>query len=299
MEAAVTRKQFTVRHLLLPSMLLTFTVCNSIADQVTIPPTPEDDVQPEITVTAIPIEPTSAGDIEKSKAKSTVVSNVDSGMSAQLIVTAVNGVAPKTTGGVQSLSVSISQNGTTVFQGNATGVMDSSGKVPNLLGVFKTSSNAAITVQMTSTVVLSATASNFHGQSNTLAVTYVPIDPNERKKDIREHLILSKVSGQNLYIATVPDASALPASGFLRALNGGPLAAPTILKRQNTSACLDPAETIELTAFANLNTGDLTKLFGSETPEFSFNPINIIACANPAAPPLPDQLEIRATYQLR
>jgi hypothetical protein len=69
-------------------------------------------------------------------------------------------------------------------------------------------------------IVIAAAATNFHGTSNTLTVTYVPVDHASRNKDVLQDLTLTRVAGQNLYVASLPDAGPARPTGTLRALGG-------------------------------------------------------------------------------
>jgi hypothetical protein len=177
------------------------------------------------------------------------------------------------------------------------GATDANGMVPSSIFVSKTTSGGPIQLQVNSPVVLSASASNFNGGSTVLNATYIPLDASQRHRDINSTLTLNKVFGQNTYNATLPPPGGPAVNGFLKGLNGGSLASPTILmlKGQPTSKCADPSASITLFPSGNLNIGDLTKLFGSETPAF---PVTVVACANPNGF-MPDTLEVRATYQFK
>jgi hypothetical protein len=269
------------------------TGCATTLKRVTIP-APQNDAPPRITVRAIPFlppnTPGSAGDIQKSilaTPPASSVSNVDQGTFAQLSANADND------GGVQSLTMSITENGVPPFQGIAQGSKDGNGQVPNSLVVSQTNTGAAVTFQINSVLTLTSQASNFNNESTSLAVTYVPLAPSQRKKDISKLLILPQVLGLNTYQITLPDPNGPPVDGFLHYLNGGNQDIFLMVAGKSTTQCGDLAVSTSLLANHNLLAGDLTKLYGSETPGF---PRTIVACSNPNNP-LPDHLEVWATYQ--
>lgn len=269
------------------------TGCTTTLKRVTIP-APQNDAPPRITVRAIPFlppnTPGSAGDIQKgtlATPPASSVSNVDLGTFAQLSANADND------GGVQSLTLSINENGVAPFQGSVQGDKDGNGQVPSSLVVSQTNAGKVITFQINSVLTLTSQASNFNNASTSLAITYVPLDPSQRKKDISKLLMLPQVLGQNTYQVSLPGANDPPADGFLHFLNGGNQDIFLMVAGKPTTQCGDLAVSTSLLANHNLLAGDLIKLYGSETPGF---PITIVACSNPNNP-LPDHLEVWATYQ--
>jgi hypothetical protein len=104
---------------------------------------------------------------------------VDVGTHLQVSANAINGEPTGTTGGVKTLTLTIQRGDSVLLKGVTDAARDEHGQVPNglsfLYGSIKPKRPIHVTVDSVP-IVVTATATNFHGHSNTLKVTYVPID---------------------------------------------------------------------------------------------------------------------------
>jgi hypothetical protein len=168
------------------------------ARRVTIPPA-ESDRSPSVVVRVMPFQPSSDPNaptgIELSKPRSAagrhdtrLFSKVDIGTHLQISFRAVNGDNPSDAGGVRRLAFTIQQGNSVLLQGSAEEERDQHGMAPNSLdfryGNIKPKRPIRIIVGSTP-ITVSATATNFHGTSNTLTVTYWPIDHTGPKPTLR------------------------------------------------------------------------------------------------------------------
>jgi hypothetical protein len=279
--------------------------CATSFKMVTVPPGESADHPPVITVNAISYLPASlsgsAGNIEKPQVISpsgttTVVSNIDNNTYIQFSALATNGLSPATTGGVQSLTFTIIQNGTTIFSADSTGVKVNN-MAPNSLNVVY-NGKTAIQFQIAATpITVNATATNFNGGTTNLTVIYVPLDPMQRNKDLGPvRLILNPAPGQNIYSAVfpIPIPGVTQPNGYVHYINGPTDSQqPVILLNSTTTECANPATSVILQPFGNLYSTDMTKLFGTQTPPF---PVTIRACSNPNVN-LPGQMDVMITYR--
>jgi hypothetical protein len=268
-------------------------------------PSPENDHLPVITIRAIPVEPTSNGDIEKGTINSRLgaadtqsVSNVDDGMSAQFTASAINGDEPATTGGVQNLSFTLESHGTTLFSVSTTGDKDSSGMVPRELSIFETSSSpkVALIVQFDAPVIATVTATNFNGQVSKMIATYVPLDPNQRHKSLSREVNLEKETGRDRYVAHfLPDVPA--PNGILETFNGSlnintsfNLIRPDV----SVSRCLDLTVSVTITPGSPSLSGDIKKLYDQDNPPLGFD---IVGCTGGTGA-VPNELPLKVIYKL-
>lgn len=125
-------------------------------------------------------------------------------------------------------------------------------------------------------------------------MTYVPVDHASRNKDVLEELTLTRVLGQNLYEASLPDAGRARPTGTLRALGGTAGPEVILLRDGATSAqCGDPAVSVTLKKSGTAAPEDMAKLYGAQHPRL---PRKMSECANPAMA-LPGELRVRASYR--
>jgi len=168
------------------------------ARRVEIPPA-ESDRSPSIVVRVMPFQPSSDPNaptgIELSKPTSAagghatrLFSNVDVGTHLQISAHAMNGDYTNTTGGVRQLTLTIQQGGSVVLRGMAEAGRDERGMAPNSLEFLYSSIKPKRPIQITvasAPIMVNATATNFHGESNTLTVIYVPVDHMGPKPTLR------------------------------------------------------------------------------------------------------------------
>jgi hypothetical protein len=154
-------------------MLLTV----ACSHDVTIPPAGQD-TAPTITINAFVVQQPSgySGDIEPGRANVGMTSsvNVTEGAKVQFSGSAKN------PGGVQQFTVTVKQSGQTLYQVSTTGVPDANGQVPDLLSLVGTngaggSGNQPMVVTMSTPVIVTTTATNFHAMSQTITITYNPV----------------------------------------------------------------------------------------------------------------------------
>jgi hypothetical protein len=81
-------------------------------------------------------------------------------------------------GGVKSITLTGSKNGSQIFQGSVVSTIDSSGKAETSLSVLNASSapGAGMEATIDAPVTLIAVGTNFNGMSTSITVTYVPTD---------------------------------------------------------------------------------------------------------------------------
>lgn len=92
---------------------------------------------------------------------------------------ATNGDPTGTTGGVRTLTLTIQRGDSVLLRGVSEVARDQNGRIPNGLAFLYSSWKPKKPIHVTVDnvpIVITATAINFHGRSNTLRVTYVPID---------------------------------------------------------------------------------------------------------------------------
>jgi hypothetical protein len=275
--------------------------CTSSIGLVTIPGQSSDDHLPVVTITAIPSDPTPTGKIEKDVIQTATgiaatqeVSNVDDGMSAQLIVSAKNG-EQKTTGGVMTLTFKVTTPTATLYDLSTSGTKDANNMALNTLLLTTSPANKALTITVDAPVTATATATNFTGGTTTLTAIYVLVDPRERKQHSGVDIILAKEPGRNRYVGHLFNTAPVP-NGTIDFLNGtGSSPAFSLLRADApVSRCGDPAVSASTNPFGNLFPGDLTKLYGSEHPPLT---TDIVACANPNS--LPPELHLSVTYTIQ
>jgi hypothetical protein len=89
----------------------------------------------------------------------------------------------KNPGGVQQFSINVTQAGETLYHVTTTGAPDGSGQVPDVLSLLGTNGSGApgsqpMVVNLSTPVILVATATNFHAMSQSITVTYNPVSSN-------------------------------------------------------------------------------------------------------------------------
>jgi len=145
--------------------------------RVTVPTDPSLDAPPIITLTAVPITPTgpgAIGDVEPGKSNVSTTTSVqvsrDSGV--QLIGNARN------EGGVKTFAISIARHGMPFLKASASQDVDAAGTALNTLTLRNPDGapNSSIDVKVSDPIEVTATATNFNGQTTTITVTYTPAD---------------------------------------------------------------------------------------------------------------------------
>ena len=160
-------------------------------------PSTDNDPSPSVVVRVTPFQPSSdpgaPTGIELSSPTSpagadttTLVSNVDVGTHLQITFNAMNGAPNGTTGGVKRLTFTIERGDSVLLRGVSDLARPEHGQVPNALafvhGNIRPKRPILIMVVDSVPIVVTATATNFNGHSNTLKVTYVPIDHASARK---------------------------------------------------------------------------------------------------------------------
>lgn len=151
--------------------------CPTRVARVQVPTDPSRDTPPRITISAVPIVPDgpgAPGDLEPGKAEVSTTTSVEAtrGSRVMLIANAVN------PGGVQRFTLDIAQRGATILQASATETKDAAGTALNTLTLRAPDAapQGTLTVLVDDPVTVTATATNFNGQSSSIIVTYVPAD---------------------------------------------------------------------------------------------------------------------------
>lgn len=154
--------------------------CVACSQNVTIPPAGQD-TAPNITMNAFVVQQPSgySGDVEPGKANvgMTTSVNVTQGALVQFSGSAKN------PGGVQQFSMSVTQAGETLYQVTTTSTPDASGHAPDLLSLVGTNGagepgSQPMVVTLSTPVIVTATATNFHAMSQTITITYNPVSTN-------------------------------------------------------------------------------------------------------------------------
>lgn len=168
------------------------------ARYVNIPPA-ESDVSPSVVVRVWPFQPSSdpgaPTGIELLKPMSAagsrdtrLFSKVDIGTHLRISFHGVNGENPSGTGGVRRLTFTIRQGSSVLLQGVTEAGRDQRGMALNgldfLYGNIKPKRPIQIIVG-SAPITVSATATNFHDMSNTVTVTYIPVDHVGPKPTLR------------------------------------------------------------------------------------------------------------------
>lgn len=160
-------------QLMVSMLVVTAAACSQ---PVTVPPAGED-TAPNITINAFVVQQSQgySGDIEPGKENvgMTTSVNVTKGAKVQFSGSAKN------PGGVQQFNMTIKQAGETLYEVTTTATADAGGQVPNLLSIVGTDGTGGpggqpMVVTLTTPVILTATATNFHAMSQTITVTYNP-----------------------------------------------------------------------------------------------------------------------------
>ena len=173
--------------------------CASSAERYVHIPPAESDVSPSVVVRVWPFQPSSDPNaptgIELSTPTSAagghatrLFSKVDMGTHLQISAHAMNEENTGDTGGVQQLTLTIQEGRTVVLQGVSAAGRDQRGMAPNSLEFLYSNIRPKRPILITvgsAPITVSATATNFHGTSNTLTITYIPIDHMGPKPTLR------------------------------------------------------------------------------------------------------------------
>jgi hypothetical protein len=158
-------------------ILLFWTACSQT---VTVPPAGQD-TAPNMTWNAFVVQQPSgySGDVQPGKENvgMTTSVNITEGARVQFSGSAKN------PGDVQQFHVTIQQAGNPLYDVTTTSTPDASGQVPDVLSIVGTngaggSGNQPIVVTLSTPVIVTATATNFHAMSQTMTVTYNPAPSN-------------------------------------------------------------------------------------------------------------------------
>lgn len=154
--------------------------CMACSQNVTIPPA-DQDTAPNITINAFVVQQPSgySGDVEPGKANVGMTTSVNVTQGAQVQFSG----SAKNPGGVQQFSVKVTQAGEVLYQVTTSGAPDAGGHVPDLLSLVGTNGAGSpgsqpMVVTLSSPVIVTATATNFHAMSQTIILTYNPVATN-------------------------------------------------------------------------------------------------------------------------
>ena len=166
-----------MKRLTLTLMVLSCTACSQ---NVTIPPAGQD-TAPNITINAFVVQQPNgySGDVEPGKANTGITTSVNVTQGARVQFSG----SAKNPGGVQQFSINVTQAGETLYHVTITGAPDGSGHVPDLLSLLGTNGAGApgsqpMVVSLSTPVIVTATATNFHAMSQSITVTYNPVSTN-------------------------------------------------------------------------------------------------------------------------
>lgn len=166
-----------MKRLTLAAMM---SICMACSKNVTIPPAGQD-TAPNITINAFVVQQPSgySGDVEPGKANTGITTSVNVTQGARVQFSG----SAKNPGGVQQFSINVTQAGETLYHVTTTGAPDGSGQVPDVLSLLGTNGSGApgsqpMVVNLSTPVILVATATNFHAMSQSITVTYNPVSSN-------------------------------------------------------------------------------------------------------------------------
>jgi hypothetical protein len=261
------------------------------------PSSPALDKPPVISISA---QPTSrpntsgpVGDIEKQAVTGPGVVNVDLGTRLLFTASAAN------PGGVKSFSLTIKQNGATVFTAATSLAPDANGNVSDGISILGVNGSGgagpqAMNVDMDTPVVVDATAENYNGQATTYQVTYAPIDSKLRKTSQQQTLTLHRVNPFGLfYTGTFPS---VPASGDAVNLEySGTLNYITVARKGQTEVqCQnDPSPIV---VYNGSRLFDLTQAYGAALVPLA---IDVGVCVSPLfASTAPSSIDLKVDFTL-
>lgn len=166
-----------MKRLALAAVAIGLVGCPLTVQRVTVPTDPSQDAAPIITLTATPLTPAGPGaqpDLEpgKTNVSTTTSVKVSRGGGVMLIGNARNN------GGVKSLTMTAARHGMAFLQGTASDTVDAKGTALNTLTIKSpdASPSSSFDLQVSDPIEVTATATNFNGQTTTIVVDYVPAD---------------------------------------------------------------------------------------------------------------------------
>lgn len=173
--------------------------CATTAARYVNIPSAESDRSPSVVVSVWPFQPSSDPSaptgIELSKPTAAagghdtrLFSKVDVGTHLQISFHAVNGDNAGATGGVRQLSFTIQQGNSVLLRGVTEAGRDQRGMALSSLDFLYGNIKPKRPIQIivgSAPITVSATATNFHSMSNTLTVTYIPVDHMGPKPTLR------------------------------------------------------------------------------------------------------------------
>jgi hypothetical protein len=176
---AMSLKRWTVLGLTLATFVLSGATCRD--STVLVPTDPLRDKAPTININSFVVG--GSGEVEENKENVGTTTTVAVTACTELMI---SGYASNPVGGVEKFSITIVQDGKTLYQVQGSNTKDASGKAPDFLrilgsdGAGHPGSAVALKFKMSlKPASVTATAVNFNGQTTTITVTYVtkPLPP--------------------------------------------------------------------------------------------------------------------------